>query len=108
MMTVFENDGRWDASNAVVTDSRVTRYEKGLEPRPPAMRWIDYGLSVLTRPVLDQVTGNDPQDLGPLFSGLAGAGRLAAFEVDQRFFEIGTPDSLAELETRLARLNGHH
>ena len=47
-MTVFRNDGRWDASNAVFDGRRVVRYDKR-EPDPAAagMHHIDYGLSIL-------------------------------------------------------------
>lgn len=101
LMTVYENDGRWDTSNAVVTGDRVTTYEKGTEPRPVGMRWIDYGLSVLSRSVVEEITGDDPTDLAPVLSELARNGRLAAFEVADRFYEIGSPDGLSELEARL-------
>ena len=47
LMTVYENNGRFDASNVEYAEGRVLRYEKGLDPLPPEMRWIDYGLSVL-------------------------------------------------------------
>ncbi len=46
-MTVYRNEGRWETSNAVFADGMVTRYEKGLDPPPPEMRFVDYGLSVL-------------------------------------------------------------
>jgi hypothetical protein len=42
MMSVLQNDGRWQASNAIYADGRVLEYDK----RSPCagMRWIDYGL----------------------------------------------------------------
>ena len=67
LMTVYENDGRFDASNVEYADGRVVRYEKGLDPIPPSMRWIDYGLSVLTRDLIaERVPADTVADLAPL------------------------------------------
>lgn len=102
LMTVFENEGRWDTSNVVYADGLVTRYEKGLDPIPPEMRWIDYGLQVLTRDlVLERVEAGGVSDLAPLFTELASEGQLAAFEATARFYEIGSPDGLAEASALL-------
>ena len=101
LMTVFANDGRWDSSNAVVSGDRVTTYDKAVDPRPAEMRWIDYGLSALSRSVVEGLVADEPADLAPVFTELARTGRLAAYEVHDRFYEIGSPDGLAELEARL-------
>ena len=104
LMTVFRNDGLYDASNVEYADGRVLRYEKGLgEQTPPSMRWIDYGLSVLTRELIaDRVAAGQVADLAPLYTALAREGRLAGYLVGERFFEIGSPGGLAELEAVLA------
>ena len=102
LMTVFENHNRWDRSNVVYRDGLVTRYEKGLDPVPPEMAWIDYGLSVLTLgSVRDRVAPDRHQDLVPLLSALAAERRLAGFVADARFYEIGSPEGLAELDSLL-------
>lgn len=98
LMTVYHNDGRWDGSNAVFAGDRVTRYEKGLTPQPPQMRWIDYGLLALRLPVIaDRVPAGMPQDLAPLCSALAAEGLLAGLEVFERFYEIGSTSGRNEL-----------
>lgn len=102
LMTVFENGDSWDRSNAVVVDGLVTRYDKAADPRPSDMRWIDYGLSSLTRGVLAEVDGDDPQDLAPVLTRLAGRRKLAAYRATRRFYEIGSPTGLAELERQLS------
>jgi NDP-sugar pyrophosphorylase family protein len=103
LMTVFENEGRWDTSNVVFGDGLVTRYEKGLDPIPPQMRWIDYGLQVLTRDlVLERVPAGTASDLAPLLTQLAAEGRLAACEATARFYEIGSPEGLREASALLA------
>jgi NDP-sugar pyrophosphorylase family protein len=103
LMTVFRNDGRWDSSNVVLAGERVTRYQKGLTPPPAQMRWIDYGLLALRRPVItNRVPAGSPQDLAPLCHALAADGLLAGLEVFQRFYEIGSISGRNELEALFA------
>jgi NDP-sugar pyrophosphorylase family protein len=96
LMTVFENAGRWDVSNVLYAEGRVVRYDK--RAPTPDMRWIDYGLSVLTP---DALAGSGA-DLAALMHELAEAGRLGGYLAAERFYEIGTPGSLAEAEAFLA------
>lgn len=96
LMTVLENEGRWDRSNALYRDGRVILYDK--RSPTPEMRWIDYGLSVLTPEAL---AGEEP-DLSDAFARLARSGLLAGYPASERFFEIGTPESLAETEAFLS------
>ena len=98
LMTVLRNDGRWDTSNVLFDGSRVTRYDK----RSPGsdMVWIDYGLGGLEAAAIDGA-GADERDLAHLYSRLAEQGKLYGFEVTERFYEIGTPESLAETEAFL-------
>ena len=66
------------------------------------MRWIDYGLSVIQREVVvEEILPDEPVDLATVYSKLSDEGRLAGFEVDQRFYEIGSPEGLRELEALL-------
>jgi NDP-sugar pyrophosphorylase family protein len=103
LMTVYENSGRFDASNVVFAGDKVLRYEKGLDPLPPEMRWIDYGLSVLTRSIVaEQVPPGTVHDLAELFTALSARGELAGYLVDRRFYEIGSPSGLAEVTDLLA------
>jgi NDP-sugar pyrophosphorylase family protein len=101
LMTVLRNDGRWDTSNAVYRDGLVVRYDK----RGPSseMQWIDYGLGGLTAGAIDTVSP-DETDLAVLYKQLALDGNLLGFEASERFYEIGTPQALAETE---AFLGGH-
>lgn len=102
LMTVFENDGRWDGSNVVFDGVRVVRYEKGLVPPPADMTWIDYGLLAFRRRViLDRVAADGPHDLAPLCSALADEGQLAGYAVTERFYEIGSPAGRDEVEQLL-------
>jgi NDP-sugar pyrophosphorylase family protein len=64
------------------------------------MRYIDYGLSVFRRDLFEQIP-DKVFDLSTLFHDLSLRGELAGFEVQQRFYEIGSPAGLADLEQYL-------
>lgn len=98
MMTVFRNDDRWDRSNVLYADGRVVAYDKRT-PRP-GMRWIDYGLGGFDTAALGRAGGGE-RDLSALQQRLADCGELFGYEVHERFYEIGTPQSLAETEAFL-------
>jgi N-acetyl-alpha-D-muramate 1-phosphate uridylyltransferase len=59
------------------------------------MEWIDYGLGVLTADGLRSADGAPP-DLADVYAELSRRGELAGYEATERFYEIGTPDALAE------------
>jgi NDP-sugar pyrophosphorylase family protein len=97
LMTVLRNEGRWDKSNADFDGKLVTRYSKS----EGDFEWIDYGLLVLERDVVAEIPADQPSDLADLLSRLGDEGRLAGFEAKDRFYEIGSPSGLAELEAFL-------
>lgn len=102
VMTVLRNRDRWERSNAVFVGGRVVLYDKRREHRTSDMEWIDYGLSLL-RPqvVTDAVAPAAQADLAEVMRELSAGGRLAGFEVSDRFYEIGSPAGLRELEDHL-------
>ena len=102
-MAVHRNEGRWDTSNVVFEDGRLIRYDKR---RPPdwvdRMHHIDYGVSVLERDlVTTEIPAGAVVDLATVQHRLSVEGLLHGYEVDERFFEIGTPAGLAELDEHL-------
>jgi NDP-sugar pyrophosphorylase family protein len=103
LMTVFRNEHRWEESNAVFDGRHVTRYEKLVSAPPPDMVYVDYGLLILDSAVINEfVPTGEVADLATVLGRLSTSGRLAGFEVAQRFYEIGSPLGLAALETYLA------
>ncbi len=77
--------------------------KKGLSNSPPEMRWIDYGLNIVTRDDVPQLVRADQEsDLPDLYSTLSRQGDLVGYEVTERFDEIGSREGLADLEDRLA------
>jgi MurNAc alpha-1-phosphate uridylyltransferase len=100
MMTVLRNAGRWDRSNAVLRDG-VVLYDKR-EGMRAGMEWIDYGLSAIRADVIAAwLAPGERGDLADLFHVLGEQGQLAGFEVADRFFEVGSPAGLEELERHL-------
>jgi NDP-sugar pyrophosphorylase family protein len=102
LMTVLRNEGQWDVSNVRFDGTRVSRYDK--RAPGPDMDWIDYGLGGLRSQTLDLLP-DTADDLADLYHELAGRGELFGYEATERFFEIGTPASLAEAGEFLAGLS---
>ncbi len=102
LMTVFRNNGRWDQSNVVFREGRVVEYSKGRVDFPHEMQFIDYGLSEFG---CDAVERYIPQgvryDLGAAFSRMSREGKLGGYEVNERFYEVGSPEGLRDLEAHL-------
>jgi len=96
LMTVYRNEGRWDTSNVEMNGSRIKLYSKQI--RNENMTHIDYGLSILTKIVFDDYPNDKDFDLSGIIETLAIKGDLASFEVQERFYEIGSEEGLAELE----------
>jgi N-acetyl-alpha-D-muramate 1-phosphate uridylyltransferase len=99
LMTVYRNEGRWDRSNVRIENGAILRYDK--RHNDASMRHIDYGLGVLSQPALNMVPADEPSDLASLYQRLLESGQLAAFEVPERFYEIGSFEGLAELREYL-------
>jgi N-acetyl-alpha-D-muramate 1-phosphate uridylyltransferase len=104
-MAVHRNDDRFDRSNAEVRGELVVRYEKRPRDAPadPALRHIDYGATALRREVIAALPEGEPAGLDALQRALAAEGLMRAVQVPDRFYEIGSPEGLADLEALLAR-----
>jgi NDP-sugar pyrophosphorylase family protein len=100
LMTVLRNDGKWDRSNVDFDGSLVTHYSK----TEGNFSWIDYGLSVLDRDVVTRLPQETVVELGDLYADLSAEESLGGFEVHERFYEIGSPEGLDELERLLTPL----
>ena len=69
--------------------------------RSPAMQHIDYGLSVMHRDCFNDIPDKVPYDLSLLNQHLLQQEQLAAFEIKERFYEIGSFTGIQELEKYL-------
>ncbi|MFA5356664.1 MAG: sugar phosphate nucleotidyltransferase [Candidatus Omnitrophota bacterium] len=99
LMAVFKNNDRWDKSNIEYKDGMITGYDK-VNPAG-RMEYIDYGLSLIRK---EAFAGREyPQVFGidRLYQDLISEGKLAAYEVKERFFEIGSLKGLEEADKYL-------
>lgn len=99
LMTVFRNEGLHDTSNIVFSEGQIVVYDK--RRLRPEMHYIDYGLSLFRQSAFDKVPDGVKIDLADIMKELVSMGELAGYEVPERFYEIGSPDGLKELEKRL-------
>jgi len=103
LMTVFRNEGQWDSSNVEFSGGRIVAYDK--VTRSPVMRYIDYGLGVLSDRAFDTVPENGACDLAAVYQEMLRRGELAGFEVAERFYEIGSVAGLEETRRHLGGCN---
>jgi NDP-sugar pyrophosphorylase family protein len=99
LMTVYQNDGRLDASNVHMLDGSILQYDK--DHCSPEMRHIDYGLGLFRPAAFGHLQEGAPADLAQIYQALLRDGQLLAYEVPQRFYEIGSPEGLRELDRLL-------
>jgi MurNAc alpha-1-phosphate uridylyltransferase len=65
------------------------------------MKHIDYGLGIFAAEAFAARPAGKRFDLSDVYRDLLAQGRLAAYEVSERFYEIGSPEGLAELDSLL-------
>ena len=94
LMAVFRNDGEWDESNVEFGHGDILAYDK--RNPTPRMRYIDCGLGIFRREIFSTVPDGSPYDLSDLYQCLLENGSLAAHEVHERFYEIGSFAGLEE------------
>jgi len=95
LMTVYRNQGRWDTSNVEFSGGCIVAYDK--KNRTAGMQYIDYGLGVFKHEAFDGAHA----DLAAVYADLLSTNQLAAFEVPERFYEIGSFDGIQELSEYL-------
>ena len=96
LMTVYRNDGRYDRSNIAYDGTRILRYNK--RNISADMHHIDYGLCAFQKSVFAGLPPDEGCDLATVLQKLLHEGNLAAFEVHERFYEIGSPAGLHDTE----------
>jgi NDP-sugar pyrophosphorylase family protein len=99
LMTVFENREAYDASNVWFEGGKIRLYSK--KEKPPQMRHIDYGLGVFRADAFAGYPRNEVVDLATVQADLSVRGQLAGYELEERFYEIGSPAGLKELDALL-------
>ncbi len=103
MMTVYKNQDRHGQSNVEMCDGTIVAYSK--KAKTPRMQHIDYGLGVFNYKAFASLKADQPADLSELYQDLLGVNELATYEVDERFYEIGSFDGLKETEEKIRALS---
>jgi NDP-sugar pyrophosphorylase family protein len=96
VMTVYRNRNRFGKSDVVVEGGAVVRYDK--KNRVEGMDWINYGVTALRKEALNLIPEGEFCGEEAFYGSLIKRKELLAFEVRERFYEIGTPASLSEFE----------
>jgi len=104
LMTVYENADLYDRSNTVVKGQLVEKYSK--KEKTPGMVYIDYGANLFRRRVLELVPEGQVYSLEDLFAQLIERKELLAYEVKERFYEIGSLEGLTEFREYMERAEG--
>lgn len=100
LMTVYRNEGLYDSSNVRFENGEILRYDKS--SKDPEMHHIDYGLSLFKSSVFAALPAGEKCDLAQVMADLLSQRQLAAFQVKERFYEIGSHQGLEELDALLA------
>lgn len=102
LMTVYKNYDRYDRSNTVVEGNLVKKFSK--KEKTKDMVYIEYGANIFKKEVLRMIPENQFYSLDDLFPRLIEIEELLAFEVGERFYEIGSPQGLREFEEYIKML----
>lgn len=101
LMVVYKNYDRYGESNVVIEGNLVKQYSK--KDRAEGMVYIDYGASILRKQALELVPQNQVYSLEGLFDQLIERKELLAYEVDKRFYQIGSPEGLEEFRRYISQ-----
>lgn len=96
-MVVFRNFDALVPSNVSIANGIVEKYDKSAGRG--VFEYVDYGIAILHRATLAGLPQRRPVDLSVLIEQLASSNQLAALDVSERFYEIGTPESLQAFST---------
>lgn len=101
LMVIYKNKNRYDKSNIAIQDGLVRIYVKDLKGEN--LEYIDAGLSILKKEVLNLVPEDEAYDLQDLYRILISEEEMLAYEVKQRFYEIGSFEGLEEFRKLVER-----
>jgi len=99
-MVVYRNESKYDKSNVIFNNNKVITYDK--KKYLPEMEYIDYGLSIVSKKVLDFLPAGVFIDLADFFYDLAVQGNLSGYEVNARFYEIGSFGGIKDFKKYIA------
>ena len=99
LMTVYRNCDQYATSNTVVERGLVKRFSK--KEKTEDMVYIEYGVNIFKKEALKLIPESQFYSLDDLFPKLIEKKELLAFEVKERFYEIGSLQGLKEFEEHI-------
>jgi len=96
LMTVYRNRNKYGKSDVAVEGGKVVRYDK--KAKGAGMEWVNFGVSALKKSALGLIPPGKRCDEEEFYGELIRRGELAAYPIEERFYEIGTPASLKGFE----------
>jgi N-acetyl-alpha-D-muramate 1-phosphate uridylyltransferase len=99
LMTVYRNPIDPELNNVIFRDGWIELYRK--DDGAPEMEHIDFGLSLLRRPVIEHIPAGVALDAAKVMEDLSLQHQVRGFEVFERYYEVGSPEGLADLEAYL-------
>lgn len=99
LMTVFKNINVGDKSNVVFRNGEIIVYDK--KNISDEMDYIDYGLGVFNKKIFDYFLETETLDLAVVYQTLLSKKLLAGYEINKRFYQIGTKEGILETENYL-------
>jgi len=94
VMLVYENHNLYGKSDIAVKDGYVTNYDKA--GRSEGMVWINFGVTALRKCALSLIPPGRECGEQEFYRELILRKELLAFQVSDRFYEIGSPHALKE------------
>jgi MurNAc alpha-1-phosphate uridylyltransferase len=100
-MAVLHNYDEYGPSDLLVADGLVKEYDK--KHLRPGLEWVNFGVSALRRQALQLVQPHGFCDEEAFYGQLIAQRQLIAFDVKDRFYEIGNPSSLEQFTQFITR-----
>jgi MurNAc alpha-1-phosphate uridylyltransferase len=100
LMTVYKNEGQYDASNVEMRGGHLARYDKA--PGVTGLTHIDWGLGAFRA----EAFAGYPEgrlDLVRIYQDLLAKHQLFGYEVGERFYEIGSHAGLEDTRRLLSK-----
>lgn len=101
VMAVYENHDLYGKSDIAVKDGYVVRYDKA--GRSKDLSWVNYGVTALKKHALSFIPPAKQCGEEEFYREMILRKELLAFQVGERFYEIGSPPALKEFEQFISR-----
>ncbi len=103
IMVVLRNQDRVETSNVSIDEANDQVIEYVKNPPRGKHEWIDYGILRLNKAAFSLIAKDKPVDLRGVVFNQIRATRMRAFQTDELFWDIGTPDRLQETTQEFRR-----